>query len=160
MTDGGTTGPVEEALEQAMQAAFAVLDPVPAEVVAAAKACFTWRTIDAELAALSYDSLEDADALVGVRGPSTHRALSFEYADVVIDVEVDEQGDERMLTGQVAPAASGIELHHASEAAPVPVSVDELGRFRASVRPGPIRFLCRFVPHRPFPMLLTEWMVV
>ena len=56
-----------EALARAVQA----IEPVPADVVAAAKASFTWRTIDAELAELTFDSVADTDALVGrARGPA------------------------------------------------------------------------------------------
>jgi hypothetical protein len=42
-------------------------DPVPAGVVVAARGAFQWRTIDAELAELVYDSWVDDVALVGVR---------------------------------------------------------------------------------------------
>ena len=38
-------------------------DPVPPEVIAAAKASFTWRTIDAELAELAFDSLLDDEGV-------------------------------------------------------------------------------------------------
>ena len=161
MTDGGSkesraqTDDSDDGLLAALRVAARALDPVPASVTDAAKAAFTWRTIDAELAALVYDSAEQE--LAGVRGAPARRSLSFEYADVVVDMELDE--GERTLTGQVAPpAVDWIELHQAESAAPVRVEADELGRFRMTgVRPGPFRLLCRFAASTPFPMLLTDW---
>jgi hypothetical protein len=161
MTDGGSeeSRPENEdrddRLLAALSAASRTLDPVPPSVTEAAKAAFTWRTIDAELAALVYDSAEQE--LAGVRGVPARRSLSFEYADVVVDMELDES--ERTLTGQVAPrAVDWIELHQADSGAPVRVDADDLGRFRMTgVRPGPFRLLCRFAASTPFPMLLTDW---
>jgi hypothetical protein len=161
MTDGGSEesrperDDSDDGLLASLGAAARALDPVPAGVAQAAKAAFTWRTIDAELAALVYDSAEQG--LVGVRGAPARRSLSFEYADVVVDMELDE--GERTLTGQVAPrAVDWIELHQAGSGIPVRVDADELGRFRMTgVRPGPFRLLCRFAASTPFPMLLTDW---
>ena len=81
----------------------------PADVVAAAKATFTWRTIDAELAELTFDSVADTDALAGVRGGGGPRALTFEHDDVVVEVEVSEHAAGRTLVGQVAAAALGVD---------------------------------------------------
>jgi hypothetical protein len=164
MTDGGSeesrpeSDDSDDRLVAALGAAARALDPVPASVTDAAKAAFTWRTIDAELAALVYDSAEQE--LAGVRGAPARRSLSFEYADVVVDMEIDEK--ERTLTGQVAPrAVDWIELHQAGSGAPVRVDADELGRFRLTgVHPGPFRLLCRFAAATPFPMLLTDWVGV
>jgi hypothetical protein len=46
------------------------VEPVPPETVAAARAAFAWRTIDAELAALVHDSLVDTSA-AGLRAPTS-----------------------------------------------------------------------------------------
>ena len=62
---------------------------------AAARAAWTWRTIDAELAALVHDSTLDDQELVGVRGAATVRALSFAAGEHMIEVEVSEDGDRR-----------------------------------------------------------------
>ena len=59
-------------------------DPVPASVLVAAKAAFTWRTIDADLAELVADSLAEA---AGVRGREAARLLTFRAS--AIDGEVD-----------------------------------------------------------------------
>ena len=55
---------------------------------AAARAAFTWRTVDAELAELLHDSALDAGAAVrsGSDGP---RMLSFRRAAVTLEVEID-----------------------------------------------------------------------
>jgi hypothetical protein len=159
MTDGGSTKQDDELLAK-LARAIEIADPVPSSVVAAAQAAFTWRTIDAELASLVYDSSEDRE-LAGVRGGAGSRALTFEYADVVVELEVDESTGGRTVTGQVAPSAPDwIELHQADAGEPVRLDADELGRFRIpSVRPGPFRLLCHFRRSAPFAMLLTEWVV-
>ena len=137
-------------------------DEVPAEVLSAAKAAFTWRTIDAELAELAYDSLEDQAALAGVRGPGGPRALTFEAGDAVIEIEVEAAGGTRRLEGQVVPAdVRMLELHRIDTPEPVRLASDSLGRFRADgVRPGRLRLLCRFGPRGGGATLLTEWVLI
>src|SRR3954471_7513130 len=61
----------------------------------AARAAFTWRTIDEELLALTHDSLEMADATV--RGVLDVRTLGFESDGLSLEIEVD--GDR--VIGQV-----------------------------------------------------------
>ena len=50
--------------------------PFPS-VLAAARGSFTWRTIDAELAELAYDSALDTERLTAVRSADTARLLTF-----------------------------------------------------------------------------------
>jgi hypothetical protein len=160
MTDGGSALTDDELLA-VLGAALDQADPVPPEVLAAARGAYTWRTIEAELAALVYDSSTDEE-LAGVRGGAlVARALTFEYEDVVVELEVDETTAGRVVTGQVAPAPlEWIELHQAERTEPIRLDVDELGRFRtAPLAPGPFRLLCRFRRSAPFAMLLTEWVV-
>jgi hypothetical protein len=102
-------------------------DPPPA-VVEAGKQLFTWRTIDAELAELAYDSVLD-DSLVGVRSAGTPRIISFEAGSLTIEVEIDATPGARRLIGQLIPAsAAELELSSA-DADPVVGQADELGRF-------------------------------
>jgi len=75
-------------------------DPVPQAVVEAARAAYTWRTIDAELAELTADS---AMATAGVRSTSAPRLLTFEGAGVEVEVEVAQTGSTRHLSGQLVP---------------------------------------------------------
>jgi hypothetical protein len=155
MTDGGRAMGDEELVER-LRAAARTVDAVPPEVLAAARASFTWRTIDAELAELSFDSYDDE--LVGVRGSGPTRSLTFEFGDTVVELEVDDGvGGKRRVTGQVSPLPiSSIELHQVGREAPLTLTADQYGRFRADgVQPGPFRLLCRFAAGAP--MVLTDW---
>src|SRR5216684_8898574 len=60
-------------LEEELRRAAARFDPVPGELLRAAASVFTWRTIDAELAELVFDSLVDHDEVSLVRGPAERR---------------------------------------------------------------------------------------
>jgi hypothetical protein len=71
---------------------------------------FTWRTVDAELAALVDDSMMDA-AAAGLRGSGEPLLLTFESVHVVIEVTVTGGATDRELVGQVA----------AGDATPFPV---------------------------------------
>ena len=114
---------------------FDEIDPVPPNVLNAGYAAFTWRTIDAELAALTDDSLLDAGA---VRGADT-RLLTFEAPSVNVVVEVTEIGERRKLVGQLIPACSDtLRIEH--PAGSTTVAVDAQGLFSAdSVPAGPAR---------------------
>jgi hypothetical protein len=74
----------------------------PDAVVAAAKAAFTWRTIDEELAALAYDSRLDEAALVR-NGRGADAVLVFDGPDAQVTVLVAD-GEVR---GQLTPAEPG-----------------------------------------------------
>lgn len=116
-------------------AAAAGDDPAPPLVVESAKALFGLRAIDAELAELAADSLENSGA---VRGPTDVRLLAFETPDVVVDVEVAATGDRRRLIGQVAPEARYLAID--TPTSTTTAEVDPLGRFVAEDLPsGPMR---------------------
>lgn len=110
----------------------------PRAAVDAARAVFTWRTIDAELAALVHDS-ELAGPPVGVRGDrATLRSLTYQRDEVVIDVAVDADG----LVGQVVPAREGTIDVQVAGSLERTVDVDAVGSF--TVRPlpdGPFRLV-------------------
>jgi len=108
----------------------------------AARAAFTWRTVDAELAELLHDSALDAGAAVrsGAEGP---RMLSFRRAAVTLEVEVDGES----VLGEVID-------EHAEESGPAVVTLqrpdaedrtteaDASGFFRFdAVEPGSVRFV-------------------
>jgi hypothetical protein len=125
-------------------------DPVPRQVLEAAKGAFALRTLDDELADLLFDSLLDDD-LVGVRGGIT-RQLTFGVGDVTIDLDVE--ADE--LVGQVSPAATvGLAVETPDDA--VMVEVDDRGRFFAT-RPttGPFRLRLSLDDRQ----LTTEWVTL
>lgn len=161
--DMGLVDMTDDQVVQELAQAVAAADPAPADVVAAAKASLTWRTIDAELAALTYDSLLDDDQLATVRGGVTAgpRALTFELGEVVVDVEVADSGASRQLRqllGQVvADGVVAVVLERAGDPVGVELAVDDLGRFRATgVGAGPIRLRCRLEGSE----VVTDWVVI
>lgn len=130
------------------------LDPVPEPVNEAARIAFTWRTIDAELAELTRDSLLE-DAPVGVRGAEGARMLSFESARLSLELEVADLGQRgRRVVGQlVPPGPASIVVDHAGGR--VDTSADDLGRFVVDgLRAGPARLRCRVADGRE---IETEW---
>ena len=110
MTTGGADETMNDPILLALAAAVRRDDPVPPSVIADAKASYTWRSIDAELAALSYDSVSDASALAGVRQTdhAAIRELTFAFRDATVHVQIARGG----LHGQVVPPRRGeAELH-------------------------------------------------
>lgn len=132
------------------------VDPVPSAVLAAAKASFTWRTVDDELAELTYDSTM-LPALAGVRsnGNGDARQLSFEAPGLVVEMELSEG---RRLVGQVVPPQpASIELRHPGGA--IAVEADHLGRFAvADVPAGPVSLRCQ--GRTGSAAITTDWLVV
>ncbi|WP_130491158.1 hypothetical protein [Motilibacter rhizosphaerae] len=121
----------DDELVAQLRAVVSTPEPVPDDVVTAAKGVFTWRTIDAELAALTYDSVVD-EALAGVRSETAQvRTLTFEGGSLVIELSVVDGG----LTGQVYPARQGSVTVRRLDEEPVEVALDELGCFRVEPRP-------------------------
>lgn len=133
------------------------VDGPPAEVVAAARAAFTWRTIDAELAELVYDSWLDDQVLTGVRAAGGLRRLRFDAEELKLEVEVEAvDGSGCQLVGQVVPPRPGVvEVRHAERSLSVPV--DGLGRFSVPRVPsGNISLRCRA---EGGPTVDTTWVV-
>jgi hypothetical protein len=131
-------------------------DPVPPSVIDAARAAFAWRTIDAELAELTYDSALEDRALAGVRGASSPRRLTFESPGLTVEVEVGEGAVPRLM-GQLVPALGGtVELRHAGGS--LSLAVDELGRFAVEQIPaGPLSLRCRAGADAA---VETEWVAI
>ncbi|MDQ1535675.1 MAG: hypothetical protein QOE58_68 [Actinomycetota bacterium] len=99
---------------------------VPPEVLAAAYATFTWRTIDGELAALTYDSTTEEPALSGARSQQAGlRAMTFVSDSITIEVEVASTS----LLGQLVPAQAGEVFLSLQDGTRTPVPVDEFGCF-------------------------------
>ena len=151
--------------EQAMLAELADagrVEAVPVESVAAAKSVFAWRTLDAELAALSYDSDVAEDAMAGMRssGTATARLLTFESAGLTVEVEASPagSGDRWRLQGQLVPPGPGtVEVRYANGI--VSVEVDEVGRFSADGVPsGPVSLRCR--PASGGGAVATDWVLL
>lgn len=123
-----------------------------ATMAAAAEAAFSWRTIDAELAALTYDSLADEAVLVRDAG-ATSRQLVFEGEGLGVELEHTPDG----LVGQLVPPVAGTVtlLGPAGELASV--EADDLGLFRfEGPRRGPVRLRCVTGTDD----ILTDWVQV
>ncbi|HEY6744478.1 MAG TPA: hypothetical protein VI357_02050 [Mycobacteriales bacterium] len=137
-----------DALLGELQGLLARVDPVPAELLDQVRRSFCWRTIDAELAELSFDSLTDQESALAVRSGADAalepRMLGFSAVvlgeELSIEVEISSSGDGCVLVGQVFPAgASAVEMQ-AGTGGSTEVPVDELGRFVIEPVPGgPVR---------------------
>ncbi|WP_336206597.1 hypothetical protein [Nonomuraea sp. LPB2021202275-12-8] len=124
------------AVTQARRAA----EEVPEEFVAAGKAMFCWHDIDAELAALTYDSAVESAAATRSAEHAPLRALIFATGELTIELEV---GHEALL-GQVVPARAGTAYTHLVTGDVVMSVIDESGCF--VFRPAPaqaFRLQCR-----------------
>jgi hypothetical protein len=130
-------------------------DPVPSNVVAAAKASSAWRTIDAELAVLVYDSVLDKNECVGVRGGGA-RLLAFTSPDVTVELEV--LGAGRGLIGQVGgTTAARVQICHPDGS--VSVQTDSIGHFSLpSVPTGPMTV--RVIDEASGAVTQTEWVAI
>jgi hypothetical protein len=130
----------DAALLAALRAAVGARAAVPAAFVEAAKSAYAWHGIDAELASLSYDSLQDAGRDSGVRSESASvRALTFQSEHFSIEVEVTDDA----LFGQLVPPQPGTAELQARSGQTVTVPIDDVGCFTFSQRPdGPFRLRC------------------
>jgi hypothetical protein len=128
--------------ESELRAIFGHMDPVPQLLSDGARAAFTWRTVDAELAELMRDSAEaEEEAGSLVRGGHGPRQLSFESPRLGIELEVVETGPrERRLDGQLLPPASALVTVERPGEDGLSVQADELGRFSLDgLRAGVVR---------------------
>lgn len=145
----------DEQLLRRLAAAFDAADPLPEAVVAAAKASFTWRTIDAELAALVFDSA--AEELVGVRSAAATRQMTFRTPGVEIELALATEPNRRLIGQLVPPQTAEVELHH--EDGVWTAQADSLGRFSLQDVPtGSVRLTCRLTDASA--TVQTEWMII
>ncbi len=129
-------------------------DPVPERVVTGAKAAFTWRTIDAELAEISFDSARD---LAGVRSEDLNRQITFQAPGVEIEVMMIDEASRRLVGQLIPPTEMTVELV-ASESVTA-VDTDHLGRFTFDdVAPGPVRLVVRDADGER--AVQTEWVIL
>jgi hypothetical protein len=148
--------PEDERLLEELRRAAGRYDPPPAWVMDAARSSLTWRTIDAELAALSFDSAVDQPASA-VRSEGGPRQLTFEAPGLNIEVEVSADGTRRQLVGQLTPSQlARIDIRHAGGI--TTVDTDDLGRFRAdAISAGPVSLRCHPTAPLSATPFVTEW---
>ena len=135
-------------------------DPVPSEVVAAAKSVVPRLElefdVDAIMAEVVFDSA--SDELVGVRGTrEATRELTLSAPGVEIELVVLSDGARR-LVGQLVPPQTGtVEL--TSGQVVRTTHADHLGRFTfLEVPEGPIRLSCRLDAGGQ--VVQTNWLVI
>lgn len=147
--------PEDQELLSSLKGILDETDPVPEETSQFAKAAWSWRDIDAELANLEFDSSTE-DLPSGVRSTATARMLSFQAGEWTVEIEYSEH--TRRLLGQVNISQQcTVELHFAGGA--VGVYSDDLGRFDFdNVLPGPISLVVRTPGN--LHVIKTEWTVL
>lgn len=124
----------DDALLAQLRALFAHGAEPPDEVLHAGRELFAWRDVDTELAALTFDSLLDHDALT--RADGGPRMLVFTVGRHGVDVEVVDDTRGRRLLGQLnPPGAAEVQLRSATEV--VDGFADDLGRFVLPLAPAP-----------------------
>ena len=136
-----TTEADDDLLLEELRAAVNRLDPVPPEMLAAARSAFVWRTIDAELAQLAHDSVLDEE-LVVTRGVAAPALLTFEAPGLSVEVETISTARGWRLLGQLVPGQPGqVEIRHPDGV--TSVMVDDMGRFAAGgPNRGPVSLRC------------------
>lgn len=148
----------ERRLADEVAAALRPADDVPVAWRDAAKASWTWRTVDAELAALVHDV---ADELAGARGQATGSALLvFEAPGLTLSVEVraggEPGGDAAALRCQLLPAGAATVLLEGSDGSVALATSLGHGAFTVTPRSsGPVRL--RVLPAGPGSTVLTSW---
>jgi hypothetical protein len=117
----------------AARAAHRDVDPRHRE---AARGAFAWRTVDAELMELTYDSLDEPTTVrSSVR--ARPRALAFTSRSGSLEVEVD--GDR--VRGHVVPARAVTVVMRNAAGELAEANSDEDGMFvLLGTLPGPVRF--------------------
>jgi hypothetical protein len=128
------------ALLNALGAAVADRDAVPAAFAETARSAYAWHGVDAELAQLTYDSRHDTELNAALRSESASiRAVSFQSSRFSIEVEITDDA----LFGQLVPPFAGTaELQTLSGHQPATADIDLTGRFTFQPRPdSPFRLL-------------------
>jgi hypothetical protein len=131
----------------------AQVDPVPELVVDNARAALLTRRIDEELAELLLDSAVESGQ---VRGDQERlRLLSFQLAELSLEVQVEYAGEQVSLRGLVDGMAGEIDLEAGGEHRTMPIDAD--GEFTAQLPRGAARFRLRAHDGR---FVTTSWVLL
>ena len=127
-------------------------EPVDESVISAARAAFTWRTVDDELELLYLDAGAGLTAGAPVRG-SGQGMLSFHGERLSVEVEIDEAG----ITGLLTPPQPAQVTLVTADGAQATTRADEVGCFTfPPPAHGPLRIECRLDADR----FITEWVTI
>ena len=107
---------------------------VPRAVVDAGYAAWSWRTLDAELAELTYDSLSDDLAQVASRSPDAAAAHAMTFTSAALTIELDVDPDR--VLGQLVPPRPGVVTATRRDGASTTQAVDDRGCF--VIEPVPV----------------------
>jgi len=130
----------DEELFEALRDALRSAGPVPPNVTLSGRAAWTWRTIDAELATLVYDSyLEESAAVRGENDTGARLLIFGGDFGASVEFEVGEEG----LVGQLLPPTTGKVSLLTSDGTAAETTTDEVGCFELPLPTGPFRLLCR-----------------
>ncbi len=144
----------EDELLDLVGRALRAAEPVPDHVIAGARAAWTWRTIDQELAELVFDS---AAELTGVRSEDTARQLTFRAPGVEIEVMVVDDVSRRIVGQLIPPGAFSVQLMVGDTV--LEEATDRLGRFTfEGVAPGPVRITV--IDAERSHVVSTEWVLL
>ncbi len=134
--------------------ALRAADPVPDRVIDGARAAWTWRTIDEELAELVFDS---SSQLAGVRSEDTARQLTFRSPGVEIEVMVTDEAARTVIGQLIPPGEFTVQLLLGDAVIEEPT--DRLGRFTFNgIAPGPVRLVV--VDEHGHHLVITEWVLL
>jgi hypothetical protein len=152
----------EQSLLRELRSIADQVDPVPSRLKDAARGSLTWRSLDAELAELTFDSFADEAARTVVRGGGGARLLSFQAPGepgLEIAVEVLAERGRRRLVGQLDPAQPAhVEVRQPGGARAV--ETDERGRFALEASAGPASLRCRTGGTGASTTIVTDWVSI
>ncbi len=124
---------------------------VPPRFVDIGRGALAWRNVDAELAALTFDSAAESEPAGTRAEPAIVRALTFTSGELTIELEVADDA----LLGQVVPPRAG-EIEVQSPSGPSRTApIDDVGWF--AIRPKPVGMFRLQVRSTDGPAVLTEW---
>lgn len=109
-------------------------DPIPESVYVLGRSALSTRDVDAELAELVRDSAAESASLVGVRGDTDVRLLSFEAPTLDVEVQVTDRGTGQDLLGQVIGQVRGPVVVETAGGR-LPAETDTEGRFAVTGLP-------------------------
>jgi hypothetical protein len=144
----------DDNLQAALREAMWTRSDVPSGVVEAARNAYSWRTIDAELAELTFDSSREPYAAATRSESASIRALTFTSAHLTIELEVTENA----LIGQVMPPRAGTLEARTAEGGSVTAEVDGIGCFSIEPIP-PSAFRLRYRNHEGSDVV-TGWITL
>jgi hypothetical protein len=126
--------------------------PVDENIIRAAQAAFTWRTVDAELEMLSLDTglVQAGAAPVRGAGPGSPQTFTFHGERLSVEVEIDDAG----IVGQLIPPGPGQVTMVTPGGPNATTQADEVGCFTLPTPPsGPVRLDCLLGADH----FVTEW---